>query len=150
MSELCVTYLLMVFLQEVEFLFQAVQVTTERGDDLVMIRLGFLQSHAVPLHRLTHGTLRLPSRVQKHTVYDSCRHSTFSNVFLGSQTHLILKSSAASLALSISSMMRAFSRVFFLTCNKQKMKLLIKYTVHFFHYFINHKSNHHSESVVNF
>ncbi len=54
-------YLLMILLQEVKFLFQTVQVTTECGDDLVMVWLGFLQGHTVPLHRLTHHILRLPS-----------------------------------------------------------------------------------------
>lgn len=124
-------YLLMVLPQEVEFLFQAVQVTTECGDDLVMVWLGFLQGHAVSLHRLTHCALRLPS-ANTHSLQTSKSCSKYvSKTFWWvqkSHTHLILKSSAASLALSISSMIRAFSRVFFLTC-----KIKIKMKVHVVH-----------------
>lgn len=61
------TYLLMVFLQEVKFFFQAVQISPQRGDDLLMVSLGLFQSNTVSLHRLTHHQLSLPpSKVQKN------------------------------------------------------------------------------------
>ena len=50
----------MVLLEEVELLLQAVQVPSEGGDDLLMVRLGLLQGHTVPVHRLAHHQLGLP------------------------------------------------------------------------------------------
>ena len=56
------TYLLMVFLEEVKFFFQAVQISPQGGDDLLVVRLGLFQSNTVSLHRLTHHQLSLPSK----------------------------------------------------------------------------------------
>ena len=53
-------YLLMVFLEEVKFFFQAVQVSSQGGDDLLVVGLCLLQSNTVSLHRLTHHQLSLP------------------------------------------------------------------------------------------
>lgn len=56
----------MVPLEEVELLLQAVQVASQRPDDLLVVRLGLPQCHAVPLHWLAHHHLRLPpARGQK-------------------------------------------------------------------------------------
>lgn len=63
-----VTNLLMVFLEEVKFLFQAIQISPQRGDDLLVVGLGLFQSDTVSLHRLTHHQLSLPpGQVQKNT-----------------------------------------------------------------------------------
>jgi len=53
--------LLMILLQEVELLFQTVQVSSEGCDDLIMIRFGSSQSMAVSLNRLAKGSFCLPS-----------------------------------------------------------------------------------------
>ena len=58
-------YLLVVLLEEVEFLLQTVQVSSQGGDDLLVVGLGLFQSDAVPLHRLTHDQLRLPPRPRR-------------------------------------------------------------------------------------
>ena len=50
----------MILLEEVELLLQAVQVPSQRGDDLVVVGLRSPQSLAVPLHRLAEVGLRLP------------------------------------------------------------------------------------------
>lgn len=55
------SHLLVILLEEVEFLLQAVQVSSQRGDDLVVVGLCPPQSLAVSLHRLAQGGLRLPS-----------------------------------------------------------------------------------------
>lgn len=55
------TNLFMVFLEEVKFLFQAVQISPQRGDDLLVIGLGLFQGNTVSLHRLTHHHFSLPS-----------------------------------------------------------------------------------------
>ncbi len=76
-------------------------------------------------------TSHSPSPICKHTSCQ-CLLKFLSRCFercRKSYTHLILKSSAASLALSISSMIRAFSRVFFLTCKVQNMKMKLQISV---------------------
>lgn len=55
------SHLLVILFEEVEFLFQAVQVSSQSGDDLVMVWLCPPQSLTVPLHWLAQGGLRLPS-----------------------------------------------------------------------------------------
>lgn len=57
----------MVLLEEVKLLLQAVQVSSESGDDLIMIRLRSPKSLAVSLHRLAQGGLGLPSSGRKQT-----------------------------------------------------------------------------------
>lgn len=44
------SHLLMILLEEVEFLLQAVQVSSQSGDDLVVVRLRPPQSLTVPLY----------------------------------------------------------------------------------------------------
>lgn len=57
----------MILLEEVELLLQAVQVSSQSGDDLVVVRLRSLQSLTVPLYRLAQGGLRLPSAERKQS-----------------------------------------------------------------------------------
>lgn len=44
------SHLLMILLEEIEFLLQAVQVSSQSGDDLVVVRLRPPQSLTVPLY----------------------------------------------------------------------------------------------------
>lgn len=60
-SDVGSSHLIMILLKEVEFLLQAVQVSTQSGDDLVMVRLCPPQSLTVPLYWLAQHSLRLPS-----------------------------------------------------------------------------------------
>lgn len=54
------SHLIMILLEEVELLLQAVQVSSQSGDDLVVVRLCPSQSLTVPLNWLAQGGLRLP------------------------------------------------------------------------------------------
>lgn len=123
-KRVCVTYyLIMILLQEVELLFQTIQVSSKGGDDLIMIRFSPSQSVAVSLNWLTKSSFRLPSVYKHNKVYHQYLQVQNTITFIDrnkkSKTHLTLKSSAASLALSISSIIRAFSKVFFLTYRTQ-------------------------------
>lgn len=60
--------LIMILLQEIELLFQTVQVPLEGCDDLIMIRFRSSQSMAVSLNRLAKGSFCLPS-VYKEIIY---------------------------------------------------------------------------------
>ena len=54
------SHLVVILLEEVELLLQAVQVSSQGGDDLVVVRLASPQSLTVPLHRLAQRGLGLP------------------------------------------------------------------------------------------
>lgn len=54
------SHLVVILLEEVELFLQAVQVSSQSGDDLVVVGLCPPQSLAVPLYRLAQGGLRLP------------------------------------------------------------------------------------------
>lgn len=55
------SHLIVILLEEVELLLQAVQVSSQSADDLVVVRLGPPQSLTVPLYRLAQSGLCLPS-----------------------------------------------------------------------------------------
>lgn len=65
------SYLLMIPLQEVELLLQALQITPQSANDLVMVSLCPPQRLTVPLYRLAQGGLSLPSAKELLATSDS-------------------------------------------------------------------------------
>lgn len=77
--ELEQTHLLVVFLEEVQLFFQAVQISPQGGDDLLVVGLGLFQSNTVSLHRLTHHQLSLPPGLFQINKGISCLFTFFFN-----------------------------------------------------------------------
>lgn len=61
------SHLVVILLEEVELLLQAVQVSPQGADELVVVRLCSPQSLTVPLHRLAQGRLCLPSSQKENS-----------------------------------------------------------------------------------